>query len=302
MLKDNLFRVAGFTFSVRISERYDTRRLLPSFRNFRLDGAPNGEPLLFRFEEVTELAAPRGPVVLLEDTVNDTGHTRLLQTAGGYRIEMHYPGTGRPHCLQADPRFTSVAATICREDPHLGEMLSAMLRIVFSQAVVWHKSVSVHAAAVVADGEAYLFTGKSGTGKSTHATLWRQCFPGCELLNDDNPMVRVIGGKVVVCGTPWSGKTACYRNLTYPVRGIAQLRQARENRFTIQREADAFITLLPCCSAIRQDSGQYAALCDTLVFLAERVPVGQMACRPDKAAPPICRKGFNDTQSTSHKL
>ena len=35
-----------------------------------------------------------------------------------------------------------------------------------------------------------LFQGKSGTGKSTHSGLWLKHIPGCELLNDDNPIVH----------------------------------------------------------------------------------------------------------------
>ncbi|MBO6066250.1 MAG: transposase, partial [Lachnospiraceae bacterium] len=84
--------------------------------------------------------------------------------------------------------------------------------------LLMHASVTMHA------GKGYLFLGKSGTGKSTHSQLWINNIEGCELLNDDNPVLRVEDdGSVRVYGSPWSGKTPCYRNLDVPVGAIVDL-------------------------------------------------------------------------------
>ena len=130
---------------------------------------------------------------------------------------------------------------------HAGEILSLLLRLVYSQAILYRNGIALHASVVALDGKGYLFMGNSGTGKSTHASLWIGLFPGCELLNDDNPVVRIEEEGVMVYGTPWSGKTACYRNQRFPVRGIVRLVQAPHNRFIRQEEVDAFITVLPGC-------------------------------------------------------
>ena len=44
-------------------------------------------------------------------------------------------------------------------------------------------------------------------------------------MNDDNPIVRVIDGKAFVYGSPWSGKTPCYRNVVAPIAAFIQLHQ-----------------------------------------------------------------------------
>lgn len=36
-------------------------------------------------------------------------------------------------------------------------------------------------------------------------------------MNDDNPVVRVIDGEAMIYGSPWSGKTPCYRQVKAPL-------------------------------------------------------------------------------------
>lgn len=103
--------------------------------------------------------------------------------------------------------------------------------------------------------------------------------PGCHLLNDDNPVLRVEDGTVTAYGTPWSGKTPCYRNEYAPVAGIVRLQQSPQNRFTPLCGPEAFAALLPSCSAIRRDARLQDALHDTLVRVAGLVPSdGSNAC------------------------
>ena len=175
-----------------------------------------------------------------------------------------------------------------REDKNIGAALSSMLRIAYAQAILGHDAVSIHAAAVYNSGHAYLFLGASGTGKSTHASLWIKHIPGTELLNDDNPTVRIVDGKAYAYGTPWSGKTACYKNLSFPVGGMVRLKQAPANVFYRTEGADAFIVLYPGCSVIAEDIRLRNCLYDTLARLSGMVTVGMMDCLPDMAAALSC--------------
>ena len=98
------------------------------------------------------------------------------------------------------------------------------LMVMFAMASSCMGTALFHSATVSLDGKGYMFLGKSGTGKSTHARLWLQNIPGTELMNDDNPAVRIkADGTAVVYGTPWSGKTPCYRNISAPIGGIVLL-------------------------------------------------------------------------------
>ena len=175
----------------------------------------------------------------------------------------------------------------------MGEALSSMLRILYAQAALVRDAVSVHASCVSLEGRGYLFLGRSGTGKSTHARRWMEAFPGCRLLNDDNPVLRVEDGTVTAYGTPWSGKTPCYRNECAPVAGIVRLQQSPQNRFTPLCGPEAFAALLPSCSAVRRDARLQDALHDTLVRVAGLVPVGWLECLPDREAARLCLEELN---------
>lgn len=87
-----------------------------------------------------------------------------------------------------------------------------------------------HASAVAVDGEGYLFTAVSGTGKSTHARLWRELLGDrAVMVNDDKPLLHVAPEGVTVYGTPWSGKHALHTNIHVPVRAVCLLHRAAEN-------------------------------------------------------------------------
>ena len=293
IMTESQYCVAGFFFSLSLPDGQDADRLLPSFRPFLCEKKPQEESI-FQLTVLSEA----GPEIetastLLDRTLNDIGYTSLYAFSGGYQVSISPWPEGPQHILQTDREFTQATATILWTDPYAGHILSSMLRIIFSQAILNREAVSIHASAVYTDGMGYLFLGKSGTGKSTHAALWTSVLPNCELLNDDNPTLRLQNGQVLVYGTPWSGKTPCYKNRHFPVGGIVRLKQAPANRFHSHQDTEAFIDLLPGCSAIRQDSHLYGQLCDTLIQIATRVPVGMLECRPDREAAQLCHHEIN---------
>ena len=88
----------------------------------------------------------------------------------------------------------------------------------------------LHGSAIMMDGVAYLFTARSGTGKSTHTRLWRETFgSACAMINDDKPLLRVTDGGVTVYGTPWNGKHRLGNNISAPLRAICVLTRAEQN-------------------------------------------------------------------------
>ena len=88
-----------------------------------------------------------------------------------------------------------------------------------------------HGSAVAMDGEGYLFTAKSGTGKSTHTRLWRQVFKDrVVMVNDDKPLLRITDTGVLVYGTPWDGKHRLNSNISVPLKAICILTRSRENQ------------------------------------------------------------------------
>ena len=284
------YKVADFVFAVTLRQEYNLDVLLPSFCSFRCNEVPDDE-LLFRLVEGgVEKESPYAE--FLEDDDNDVGQTRLYRIPEGYRITLRYSGPS--HVIEADQDFRHVSALLRWEDANVPTALSSMLRIAFAQAVLMHSAISLHSSVVVKDGKGYMFMGRSGTGKSTHSRLWLEHMEGSRLLNDDNPVVRIVEGVAVVYGSPWSGKTPCYVNESAPVAAMVRLVQAPENRFERKHDVEAFSLVLPGCSVLRFDRTLYGCLCETLIGLVGLVCVGEMRCLPDKDAAQVCWEGVND--------
>ena len=102
----------------------------------------------------------------------------------------------------------------------------------FYMKLLKHQGFMIHASAVEKEGKAYLFSAPSGTGKSTHAQLWRQTFKGepIRIINDDKPAVCLQNGVFYACGTPFSGKTDKNENRKAPIQGLCMLHRGKTNK------------------------------------------------------------------------
>ena len=158
------------------------------------------------------------------------------------------------------------------------------LMILYALATSCKGTALFHSAVVSKDGKGYMFLGKSGTGKSTHACLWLKYVEGSALMNDDNPVVRVTDEGVMVYGSPWSGKTPCYRNVSAPLGGIVLLSQAPYNKIKRLEGVAAYAAVLPSISGKRWDSRMADGLHQTENALAMKARVWFLECLPDEAA------------------
>jgi hypothetical protein len=159
------------------------------------------------------------------------------------------------------------------------------LMVLYALATADKRTVLFHAAVVSHQGIGYMFLGKSGTGKSTHAGLWLKYIEGAELVNDDNPVVR----DGVVYGSPWSGKTPCYRNVSYPLGGIVLLSQAPYNKIRRLGGIEAYAALVASISGQRWDGRIANGLHETENALVSGVPVWHLECLPDEEAARLCQ-------------
>lgn len=160
-----------------------------------------------------------------------------------------------------------------------------------------HSTVAIHSSCIVSDGRAVIFLGESGTGKSTHTRLWRENIPGATLLNDDSPIIRVIDGSVWVYGSPWSGKTPCYRQAKYPLAGCVRLSQAPYNRIQKLHVTKGFASLHPSCPPeFAYDERIYSHISNTLSGILAAVPCYHLECLPDAAAAELSFKTLLGTK------
>lgn len=277
---EHFYKVADLVFAVRADERLDLASLLRNCEPFRVAG---GEPVAV-FDLYTSPAAYTGKVFLESDD-SDMGHSELFTVNGGeqYLLELSEEGK-KLGIMLCDRAFTHMEVRFNPASPYAGLVVSSMLRIAFAQRVLAFGGVSMHSSTILCDGRGYMFMGKSGTGKSTHTRLWMENIPGAELLNDDNPYVRVIDGEATVYGSPWSGKTPCYRNLSAPLGGIVRLYQAPYNKIVRKEDVEALRQVLPGCSVLRRDNALHEMLVDNVLAMIEATTVAALECLPDADA------------------
>ena len=164
--------------------------------------------------------------------------------------------------------------------------LKSVYELLFNIAALSRQTISIHASTVIAHGKSVLFLGESGTGKSTQTGLWLQHIPGAELLNDDRPFIRVeSGGDIRVYGSPWSGKTPCYKNRNTPIAAFVRLSQAPYNRIRRLKGAEAIGALLPSLpftALYKKNLSEpiYSIISQTL----QQAPVYHLECLPDADA------------------
>lgn len=159
------------------------------------------------------------------------------------------------------------------------------LWVMFGVAINPLHAIAIHSSVIVKDGGAVMFLGESGTGKSTHTRLWRENIEGAKLLNDDSPIIRCVDGVPTVFGSAWSGKTPCYINKSFPIRGIVRLSQAPHNAMRRHSTIAALGALLPSCPpSFAYDNELQDNICETLSEVLAKVPVYHLECLPDAAA------------------
>ena len=108
-----------------------------------------------------------------------------------------------------------------------------------------YDTVLMHGSCVAVDGAGYLFTAKSGTGKSTHTRMWRELLgERAVMINDDKPLIRIMDDGAVIYGTPWNGKHRLGTNISVPLKAICILKRAEENTISPVSATDAYPVLL----------------------------------------------------------
>lgn len=105
----------------------------------------------------------------------------------------------------------------------IGGMDEWFVRVAVECMLTHRGYVSLHAAAVEVEGEAFAFTGPSGAGKSTRANAMRDAL-GAEMVSGDRPLIDVK--RLELYGVPWDGEEQCFRNVHYPLKAICEVRRS----------------------------------------------------------------------------
>ena len=271
-----IYKVAGHTFA--ISGRVELFEQMDNLEPFACEG---GEPL---FSLTVEIGT--GPE-----------YTEVYRWEEPYMTYIVYGHTASGNDIF---KFGNSLFLICSKDYREGRIILPeckfkkvfyeALKMMYDLATAGKDTLHVHAAVVSCEGKGYLFLGPSGTGKSTHAQLWLKHFEGTELVNDDNPVVR----DGVVYGSPWSGKTPCYRNVSVPIGGIVMLSQAPYNKIRRLSGIEAYVDLAESVGGKIWDSRIAEGQHQTENRVASTIPMWHLECLPDEEAARLCHETIHN--------
>jgi hypothetical protein len=291
MIKMQKYTVAGHTFGVCLPECLSPDEILRPYIPF--EEPSDAEPLFtLTLSTVSTLKdVTKGDVI---QCFNDEApYFWLFDSDGGnYSFGFSYTKSC-PDCILIVSSDYKENTVYVREDSpirYLEFALSNALMLLYTFCTTPLDTLMVHASVIAHAGSAFMFLGRSGTGKSTHSRLWLQHIEDTYLLNDDNPIVRIIEGEVYVYGSPWSGKTPCYKNERLPLKAVVRLSQAPHNRIAHFAPLQAFASLMPSCSCMRWDSSSVTSLHKTVEKVIGVVPGYSLECLPDKAAAELCHQ------------
>ena len=215
-----VYKVAGHQFGVIMPDNDMSWSVMEPYQPFQSDDSDDCVFTAELIETMPDITNKKRVTVSCEGS--DMPRIELYEWEGQWLMEIA-PAMNAPIrvYLTTDKAFKHARFCLLGSIPF---SINTVMMLMFAFATARKNTLLMHSSVTMKDGKGYLFLGKSGTGKSTHSQLWINNIEGCSLLNDDNPVIRVSeSGEVRVYGSPWSGKTPCYRNLDVPVGAIVTL-------------------------------------------------------------------------------
>ncbi|MBO4417610.1 MAG: hypothetical protein J5801_05795 [Bacteroidales bacterium] len=283
------YRVADFYFTAK-NLPFEPENMKPFFVQ-----ESGGEPV-FTLEVVPQLPVSAGSMLYRTPGTPGFPIFAIFSLESGYLFE-YQPLPERPVAgrMVVDASFKKALLMLTGTSDLYAVNSSLMLLFSFSTARLG--ALEMHASVVTNGGRGYLFLGKSGTGKSTHSQLWIKNIAGTDLLNDDNPTIRLMAdGTVRVYGTPWSGKTPCYKQQNAPVGAIVHLSQAPHNKMFRQSPVQAYVSLLESSSSFRPFKDLADGWHATMEGIISAIPFYRLECLPDRDAALLCYNTVNGKQ------
>ena len=280
------YKVAEHIFGIDAAEKYVAQ--LTNYAPFMLDEIAQTHVFIIHVHEAPLPSTDGWQHIYTDRSDEDMPRIEMYQRDGEwmFRTSM-WRDTEIVSVMQCSADWKEVNVYMKTDNARFAIDNAAML--VYAFATAGMQTLLFHSSVTVLDGKGYMFLGHSGTGKSTHSKQWKEAFPACELLNDDNPAVRIWpDGTVRVYGSPWSGKTPCYKNDSAPVQALVQLAQAPENKITRLKMTQAYPYILASVSGLKVMPEMMDRIFDSIARLLEISPVYRLECLPNPDAARLC--------------
>ena len=298
----NHYIIADMGIAVSFSDgQANGCRLIPSYEPFRVTEEKYNEygiKLLHMHVDDTLKPWRKDICQRVKDVDTGNGITIVDRTDEGDYQFIVKDIAGKSCCLmQSGNGFSNCHCALNGSESMRSFGLNNAIMMAFAFAGCKQQTALVHASLIRKDGWGYAFTAKSGTGKSTQTSMWMRHIQGCDMMNDDNPIIRIIDGTPYIYGSPWSGKTPCYRNAKAKLGAVVTIKRDTTNHVEKLSTLEAFSSLITSCSIMKWDSGVMDDMCRIITKIIETTPNYNLFCRPDKESAIICEKTISRNEN-----
>lgn len=204
----------------------------------------------------------------------------LSNEAPAFEVELTIDDIQREREIAIEQYQQDIAPPYVFSDAYLETL--ALYRKLAAPLLTYNCAI-FHGTVVAVDGYAYMFTARSGTGKTTHAMLWLKNIQGSFILNGDKPLLRITDDAIIACGTPWNGKEGYGTNVMLPLRAICFLSRDAVNhieRISIAEALPGLYQQMHLCRGLTETEKQLTLLGE----IANRVDLYHLACNMDSDA------------------
>ena len=224
---------------------------------------------------------------LMSDPVHTTfrygGFTHFFHTPDDVVSYIKVNDDYSEYIFNIEPGFFDNNTDLDARD-YIRDVVMQDIRKMLTGRLALDRGLCIHSCVINYESNGILFSAVTKTGKSTHARLWREVFPGTEIINGDNGFCRVLDGRPFVFGAPWCGDSNEYLNKTLPVKAFVFIEQAPENRIEKLGALDAFMRLSARCYMPFWDKTLVNKTMDTVEHMTRYVACYLLKCRPDRDA------------------
>lgn len=286
------YSIGGLGLSVDITEgQHNTIDLVPSMHPFEVAKEACPDVVLSIKVDDNTLPLDTDEQTLIRDFDTGNGKIRVDRMSDGTYQFICRDIAGRRCALIILPSDFSVVRCALRGNRSMRTFgFTNVLMLSYAYRSSFFSTLLIHASTIRYRNHAFAFTAKSGTGKSTHVAQWLSNIEECDMINDDNPIIRIEGDDVFLYGSPWSGKTPCYRPQRVRLGTVALIRRAKENKCTPMNKIEALSVLLTSCSSMRWEGQLNDNIYDSFSKLLSLRTMYSMECLPNaEAAQTACR-------------
>lgn len=259
--------------------------------------APQEGPAQMRIVSRTapEIIPPSGKQLM------QVRNTTVLELPDGRRCHYQYDRKRERHyqmcCYKPDFSEVDITLSIPEDGTELpaAEFEHAYAGFDFASRLGYLGGAVLHGSAIAYKGQGVIFSAPSGTGKSTHTGLWKQCF-GADVVhvNDDKPALRFEEDTIYMYGTPWSGKTDLNTNMRVPLHAVVFVERGETNAVRRLDLTESIYYLQTQVVQPYHDAAIGSLLIDKMIKLAQTVPVYMLTCNMDREAAFVARKALFD--------